>query len=410
MLKFAKNFIVVVVVAGVCFAYNADESEDFAGPYSTAQDNFHPTAADAGIAGFIGSAGRGISEEDSGNYSNPVFKQWANGYVNYIPAPAADANLIGREVYSYYGGVPAMWRTPDEALGAVTGDNFHVCVLGDLFLFQLNVLDPNNARYAANQALAETDPYKIQPGHITLSFSEPIQNGPGPDFAVFENGFISAGGAGVNGQIFAELAYVEVSTDGETFVRFPCVSLTEPTTTNGGTGAYGTIDPTNVYNIAGKHVNAYGSSWGTPFNLSDLANEPNVLNGNVNLNNVIYIRIVDIPGNGFFKDTATTMIDPNTIDPNSGLGGTYYTETHGIHDAWVTWGSGGCDLEAVGAIEQIYGDADSDGDVDFFDFIKLAARWHKYGNWPQGDFDENQFVDMEDLMLLSQNWLYGITE
>lgn len=410
MSKYIGNFVIVAVVAGICFAYNAPESEDFSGPYSTAQDNFNPAAADAAIAGFVGPAGRGVSEENSGNYSNPVFRHWASGCQNYIPAPAADANLIGRETYSYYGGVPVAWRKPNNALGAATGDSFNVCVLGDLHLFQLNVLDPANPRYAANAALPESDPYKIQAGHIILTFNRPIQNGPGPDFAVFENGFISDGGAGVNGQIFAELAYVEVSTNGVSFARFPSVSLTQPTSPSGGTGAYGTIDPTNVYNLAGKHVNAYGSCWGTPFNLSDLANEPNVLNGGVNLNNINYVRIVDIPGNGFFKDAATKMIDPNTIDPNTGLGGTYYTVNHGIHDAWVTWGSGGFDLEAIGAIEQIYGDADSDGDVDWFDFIKLAARWHKYGNWPQGDFDENKFVDERDLMLLSQNWLYRIAD
>jgi hypothetical protein len=422
MLKFCLVFFVSAASATFAFAYNAPESETFDGPYSTAMDNFNPTASDAGIPGFVGTDGRGVcppGENDevpsveTANYVNPVFVQWSSVCLNYIPAPAADANYIGREMYAPYKGVPAMWRLPNESLGQVTGDNFLVCVLGDLFMSQIKVLNPSNPRYASNRILAETDPYKIQPGHITLSFSQPIHNGPGPDFSVFENGFISAGGAGVNGQIFAELGYVEVSTDGTCFARFPSVSLTLPVNQNGltdpnvgGTGAYGTIDPTNAYNLAGKHVNAYGSSWGTPFNLSDLSNDPNVLNGNVNLNNINYVRVVDIPGNGFFKDNATRLINPNTIDHNTGLSGTYYTANHGIHDAWVTWGSGGFDLEAIGVIEQIYGDADSDGDVDFFDFIKLAARWHKYGNWPQGDFDENKFIDMRDLMLLSQNWLY----
>ncbi|HPS54346.1 MAG TPA: hypothetical protein PLP05_01995 [Sedimentisphaerales bacterium] len=396
------------------FAYNAAESRNFAGPYSTAMDNFNPVAADAGIAGFTGPDGRGVcpsGENDvysgnSTNIVNPVFKSWASGYANYIPAPAANESLIGHETYSPLGGVPAIWRKPYESLGMVTGDNFNVCVLGDLWSYQIAVLDPNNENYMANKALAFNDPYKIQPGQITLSFNEAIQDGPGPDFAVFENGFISAGGAGVVGQIFAELAYVEVSTDGETFVRFPCVSLTGPVSEGGGTGAYGTIDPTNVYNIAGKHVNAYTSSWGTPFNLKDLACDPNVLNNSVDVNEIYYVRIVDIPGNGFFKDSAIELIDPNTIDPNSGEGGTYYTETHGIHDAWVTWGSGGCDLEAIGVIEQIYGDADSNGQVDFIDFARMAFRWNKYGNWPQGDFDENHFIDINDLKLLGENWLY----
>jgi len=416
MLNYFSMIVCLTVWAGVAFGYNGQESEDFVGPYATAMDNLNPLAPDAGIAGFVGPSGRGAcppganDEQPSGevthNYRNPVFKQWAYAYENYFPAPVKNTALIGHETYAPAGGVPAMWRKPYDALGPVTGDNFDVCVLGDLWQAQLDVLDPAHPGYAANAALVESEPNKIQPGHITLRFEPPIQDGPGPDFAVFENGFISAGGAGVGGQIFAELAYVEVSTDGITFVRFPSVSLTEPTSPNGGTGAYGTVDPSNVYNLAGKHVNAYESSWGTPFNLRDLADYDDVLDGSVNLQAIYYIRIVDIPGNGFFKDEAQNMIDLRTIDPNTALGGTAYGENHGIHDAWVTWGSGGHDLEAIGVIEQLYGDADSDGDVDFDDFIRLAARWQRHGYWPQGDFNENGFVDLNDLLLLSINWLY----
>lgn len=421
MLRCILSFSIVALFMGTAFGYQGEESHDFAGPYSTSMDNFHPTAPDAGIAGFIGPSGRGNSENDSGNYVNPVFNQWASSCLNYIPAPAAITAYIGNEQYAAYAGVPPIWRKPEEALGAVTGDNFHVCVLGDLFMSQIAVLDPSNLDYAVNQALAFDDPYKIQPGQITLMFDGPVQNGPGPDFAVFENGFISdytLPTGSLAGSLFAELAYVEVSTDGETFVRFPCVSLSQPLDANGltdpnvgGTGPYGCIDPTNVYNIAGKHANAYGTaSWGTPFNLKDIENDPDVINGTVDTNNINYIKVVDIPGNGFFKDTATTLIDPNTIDQNTGTGGTYYTQNHGIHDAWVTWGSGGHDLEAIGAIEQIYGDADSDGDVDLIDFSRLAVRWNKDGNWPQGDFDEDGFVDLDDLILLSSNWLYTTSQ
>ncbi len=432
-------FAVITVWTAAAFGYQGPESHVIVGSYSTAMDNFHPTAPDAGVPGFVGPDGRGkcppgpndeVLAGETVNYVNPVFNQWATGFVNYIPAPAAEP-FIGQEAYAPYRGVPPMWRLPLKALGPVTGDNFDVCVLGDLFhkyqlpgetfdRFQIPLLDPNHPGYAANAALPESDPHKIQPGQITLTFSQPIHNGPGPDFVVFENGFISdytLPTGSVAGQIFAELAYVEVSTDGQTFVRFPSVSLTLPLDPNGltdpskgGTGAYGCIDPTNVYNLAGKHANAYGSSWGTPFNLKDIANASAVLNGAVDINNINYIRIVDIPGNGFFKDMATSLIDPSTIDPNTGLGGSCYTQIHGIHDAWVTWGSGGFDLEAVGAIEQIYGDADSDGDVDLFDFARIAVRWNKYGNWPQGDFDENGFVDLNDLLLLSSNWLYKASQ
>ncbi len=50
----------------------------------------------------------------------------------------------------------------------------------------------------------------------------------------------------------------------------------------------------------------------------------------MNLFDIQYVRIVDIPGNGFYTDSAG----------------------HPIYDAWLTTGSGGFDLEAIGAINQ----------------------------------------------------------
>ncbi|AKB34208.1 Chitin binding protein [Methanosarcina siciliae HI350] len=188
---------------------------------------------------------------------------------------------------------------PSKTLGPVTGDNFDIVSLGDLNQDQINAGE--------------------LPGSVTLGFDLPIANGEGPDLAVFENGFIVSG----TETIFAELAYVEVSTDGIVFARFPSISLT-----SGQVGGYGSIDPTDVYNLAGKHVNAYGDSWGTPFDLSTLSQAPEVLNGSVDLNSINYVRIVDIPGSGDFKDS----------------------QGNPIYDGWVTWGSGGLDLEAVGVI------------------------------------------------------------
>src|SRR5688572_19770471 len=55
-------------------------------------------------------------------------------------------------------------------------------------------------------------------GSITLQFNYPIKNDSGWDFAVFENTFLDT---------FLELAFVEVSTDGNYFVRFAATSLTD---------------------------------------------------------------------------------------------------------------------------------------------------------------------------------------
>lgn len=243
-------------------------------------------AYDAPVPGFVGPGGIGQSTA-SNNFVNPVFVSWADAVDAYVPAP----------------GVAETWTDTSRALGQVTGHNMDIVSLGDLDATQI----------ANGEA----------PGFITLTFARPIRNYTGADFVVFENSSISAGGAGVAGQVFAELAYVEVSSNGTDFARFPTHSLTpEPV------GAYGTIDPTDVHNLAGKHVNAYGDSWGTPFFLEDLEAHPQVLDGTINLDAITHVRIVDIPGDGSF------------------------TDSHGnpIYDAWLTFGSGGFDLEAVGVI------------------------------------------------------------
>lgn len=62
-------------------------------------------------------------------------------------------------------------------------------------------------------------------GFVVVAFGgTTIVDGPGPDFAVFENPF-SIGGEG--GDIFAELGTVAVSDDGEAWREFPCTA-TEP--------------------------------------------------------------------------------------------------------------------------------------------------------------------------------------
>ena len=57
-------------------------------------------------------------------------------------------------------------------------------------------------------------------GWIVLGFDEPITDGPGPDFTVFENPFLPVGL--VTYPPFAEPGTVSVSADGQTWVTFPC--------------------------------------------------------------------------------------------------------------------------------------------------------------------------------------------
>lgn len=239
---------------------------------------------DPGIPGFVGPDGVGVVSVNNG--VNPLFTAWATEVVNYSPAP----------------NVSNEFKTPLKALGPVTADYLDIVSLGELS--SANITNG------------------IPAGSITLSFGVAVANGPGPDFAVFENGFVQGG----TSKILGELAYVEVSSDGVSFARFPSDSRT-----SAAVGPFGVIDAEGVFNLAGKHVNnadSDGISVGTPFNLDDLAADPLVVGGIVNLGYVRYIRVVDVPGDGSFLDAQG--------DP--------------IYDAWPSVASGGFDLEAVGVI------------------------------------------------------------
>ncbi len=63
-------------------------------------------------------------------------------------------------------------------------------------------------------------------GSITLGFgAQTIVDGDGPDFIVFENAFDAGGDPTMP---FAELATVQVSADGATWVEFPCTASEYP--------------------------------------------------------------------------------------------------------------------------------------------------------------------------------------
>jgi hypothetical protein len=152
-------------------------------------------------------------------------------------------------------------------------------------------------------------------GSALVTFERPIRNGEGPDFAVFENSFNDS---------FLELAFVEVSSDGEHFVRFPATSLTP--TDEQVSGAVGGVDPTFINNLAGKFRIGYG----TPFDLEELAGSENL-----NIDSIVYVRIIDAIG---------------TIDPQYA---TYDAYGHIVNDPWPTnFYSSGYDLTGVGVINQ----------------------------------------------------------
>ncbi|MBN4049634.1 T9SS type A sorting domain-containing protein [Bacteroidales bacterium AH-315-N07] len=149
-------------------------------------------------------------------------------------------------------------------------------------------------------------------GYATLTFDGAIYNGPGYDFAVFENSFDDD---------FLELAFVEVSSDGVNFFRFDAVSLTQDTAQ---VGTFDSINATNLYNLAGKYRGAYG----TPFDLEELSETPGL-----NIDSVTHVKIIDVTG---------SINDPYA---------TYDSWGNKVNDPWPTpFAPGGFDLDAVGVI------------------------------------------------------------
>lgn len=338
-----------------------------------------PFDNEAGINGYVDALMRLHGDPlDPNAVLNPIFQGWASGVAAYVPS---DDTWSGP------------WNDPNKALGPVTGDNFDIVSLGELSADEIAT--------------------GILPGSITLAFGDPcdpngagrIRNAKGYDFAVFENAIVSqitTPGGSVEGQLLAELGYVEVSSNGVDFARFPSVSLTVARV-----GAYGTVAPGDVHNLAGKHPNANGLCTGTPFDLDDLIDHPSVMAGLVDINDITHVRIVDIPGSGAFFDEA-----PAFIDPNAGPEWSPYAEAHPVFDQWPTYGSGGFDLEAIGVLhpQEYEADVNLDGIVDAGDLdLMLSAFRSRFGqaNWI-GRCDIAQpkdlVIDEKDFAVFASRW------
>ncbi len=265
---------------------------------------------------------------------------WATGYTDVI----------------YGSGVDDQWKTPEKALGKAVGDAFDIVSLGE-------------------------------GGSIVLTFDPPIKDGPGWDFAVFENGFVKQEPY----IYFLELAYVEVSSDGVNYVRFDNVSLTQDSI-----GTYDGLDYTNIHGLASKYPQGYG----TPFDLSDLAYKTGVKNGKVDLNHIRFVRIVDIVGDGSCFENRP---------PDWGNNGP-------IYDPYPTQGSGGFDLDAIGIRYQaepdvLPGDINGDGTVDMDDAsIALDVLAGKSPNSIRPDYSSSGAdingdgkVGMEEVLYILQH-------
>jgi hypothetical protein len=151
-------------------------------------------------------------------------------------------------------------------------------------------------------------------GIAILRFNPPIANGPGADFAIFENGFQDH---------YMELAFVEVSSNGMDYYRFPAFSEV-PASPQMNNASYS--DCRYVHNLAGK----YRVGYGTPFDLQDLDSIPGL-----DLSRIISVKLIDVVGKV------------------SGAGASFDVLGRVINDTYPTaFTSGGFDLDAIGVINE----------------------------------------------------------
>lgn len=114
-------------------------------------------------------------------------------------------------------------------------------------------------------------------GSITVAFEgNSIIDGPGPDFLVFENAFYPGGDTT---KPYAELATVEVSADGKSWLAFPCSAIAYPYGTCAGW--HPVLASPDKSDIDPLDPEAAG---GDPFDLADLG-----------IKEARFVRITDRP-------------------------------------------------------------------------------------------------------------------
>ncbi len=155
-------------------------------------------------------------------------------------------------------------------------------------------------------------------GVAVLTFAKPIRNADGPDFAVFENGFLDPTDSS---RAFLEVAFVEVSSDGVNYVRFPAYYNGQDTVQ---VNNFTYVKGQDYVNLAGRYIHGYG----TPFDLEELIDS-----SAIDINNITHVRIVDVIGS----------LDPAT--------GSKDAAGRMINDPYATaFASGGFDLTGVAVL------------------------------------------------------------
>ncbi len=131
-------------------------------------------------------------------------------------------------------------------------------------------------------------------GSLTLGFDVTIVDGPGADLLVAENPFANGGAPWAT---FAETCFVEVSSDGVTFARLPS-RYSGPQIDPGAfafvhSGWYSGLAGVLPVNIGATDAQDVVLAGGDAFDLADLRNDPLVVGGQVDLNAIREVRLVD---------------------------------------------------------------------------------------------------------------------
>lgn len=238
-------------------------------------------------------------------------------------------------------------------------------VVGDAWKNTRNALGPAEGR---PQGVVVLGPG----GSLTASFGRIITNGPGDDLAVFENSF---------SHNYLELAYVEVSSNGFDFVRFPSFSETPPFS-----GDAAGVSACGVDGLAGKYIGGFG----TPFDLSDLPIDPLL-----DLTQVRFVRIVDVIGAVSLDSLGRVIYDPQQNFSTAGfdLDGIALLERETITVLSTGIAAGNFTLSWQAVADQRYRvEASSDLSEDSWEEVAIVTATSTLGSFSRPISKEREFL------------------
>lgn len=205
-----------------------------------------------------------------------------------------------------------------------------------------------------------------QGGNVLLGFGVTIADGPGEDLTVFENPFYFPIGTF---SAFSEAAFVEVSTNGVDFARFPSSYVGPPAPQS----AFGSLPAGTFSNLAGglpvlaNTAIGLGDAFdptvsgGEAFDLADLCGDPLVASGVVDLTAIHFVRLVDVVAGVDADSTGQLIYD------NGGLGSADIDAVAVLHHTGNVSASGpavSISYDPAGRLQVAISDPNGLGDLD----------------------------------------------